>query len=57
MKKNIYVDKEGFIDLNLFKEFVDVSKVKFYTLKTNKDKTLHLKFYDKNKKLIKIAKS
>jgi hypothetical protein len=54
--KTITVDKDGIICLYSFRDFIDTSKVEFYELKLNKDKTLTLKFYDKNKKLVKPNK-
>jgi hypothetical protein len=44
---------DGFINLHDFKDFVDVGRVVYYTLKHKKDGTLTLKFYDKKEKLIK----
>lgn len=52
----VTVGKNGFIPLDTFAEFIDVTKVKFYDLKVNKDKTLTVKFYDKNKKKLKLLK-
>lgn len=53
MSKTIKVDKDGILDLYCFSDFIDITKVKFYTFKTNKDLSLIVKFYDKNRKLIK----
>jgi hypothetical protein len=50
----VTIGKNGFIPLDTFSEFIDVTKVKFYDLKVNKDKTLTVKFYDKNKKKLKL---
>lgn len=59
MKKNVKVQKEGFIQLSDFADLVDTKKVKYYTIDAVHDaeystKTMVavLKFYDKNKKLI-----
>jgi hypothetical protein len=53
MAKVIKVDKNGMVLINNFEELLDVSKVAFYSLRANKDKTLTLKFYDNKKKLVK----
>ena len=53
MALTIKVGKDGFIKLSEFKTLIPVSKVKYYSIKENKNKTLSLKFYDRNKKLIK----
>lgn len=50
----ITVGKGGLVPLETFASFLDVSKIGYYSLKANKNKTLTLKFYDKKKKLIKI---
>jgi hypothetical protein len=51
---------DGFIQLEQFKDLVDISKVKYYTLEVTEDYTekqdsrsLVLRFFDKNKKQIK----
>lgn len=54
MAKTIKVDKDGFVVLSDFSEWLDISKVKFYKLKANKDKTLHLTFYDNKRKKMKL---
>lgn len=51
--KTINVDKDGFIFLSSFREWLDTSQVEFYSYKLNKDKTITLKFYNKKKKLVK----
>lgn len=53
MNKIIKVDRDGGVALNYFVDLLDVDRVKFYNVKLNKDKTLTVKFYDKNKKLVK----
>ena len=50
------IEGDGFIPLDVFRSFVDVDSVHYYRLKVNKDKTITLKFYDKNKRLIKLDK-
>lgn len=57
MGKNlsIKVSKSGHVSLDTFKDFLDISKVIYYSLK-HKDGNLTLKFYDKNKKLVKPYK-
>lgn len=52
----IKLDNQGRLKLDEFKNFLDVTKVVYYKLETLKDKTLSLKFYDKNKRLIKPKK-
>lgn len=47
--------KDGFLDLEDFKDFVDVKKVKSYTLEAvqdDSDVALILKFYDKKGNVI-----
>jgi hypothetical protein len=44
--------KDGFVPLESLKEVIDISKVQWYSLK-EKDGCLHLKFYNKQKRLIK----
>lgn len=44
-----------FLDINDFKSLVNIKKVAFYELNEEND-SLSLKFYDKNKKLLKIKK-
>jgi hypothetical protein len=51
--KIVTADKNGMILLKDFTEFLDMSKVKFYSLKINKDKAISIKFYDNEKKVIK----
>jgi hypothetical protein len=48
----ITISKEGFVSLKKFETLLDISRVKFYTLK-EKDGSIHLKFFDKNRKVIK----
>jgi hypothetical protein len=52
MSKTIRVDKDGMVLLKDFEDFLDIDKVKFYSLKVNKDKTLTLKFFDSKKKTV-----
>lgn len=56
MGLNIKVKEDGFINLSQFKKFIDISKIVYYHLNHNVDKTLTLKFYDKEQKLIKPYK-
>lgn len=49
----IKVQEDGFVNLDEFKNLLDISLVVYYKLTIKKDKTISLKFYDKNKKLIK----
>jgi hypothetical protein len=51
----ITVPKSGFITLEKFKEMVDISKIVYYSL-DEEDGNLKLRFYDKNKRLIKPKK-
>jgi hypothetical protein len=53
MKTVIAVNKDGTVSLNKFKDILNIAKVVYYKVKENKDKTLILSFYDKNKKKIK----
>jgi hypothetical protein len=52
MSKIITVNKDGSVYLKDFEKFLDISEVKFYNLKYNKDNTITLKFYDSKKKLV-----
>jgi hypothetical protein len=47
---------EHYIDLKDLSDLVDVKKVKFYEMKIKKDKSVRLKLFDSNKKLIKLKK-
>lgn len=49
----INVDKDGYVTLSDFSPYMDVSKVTYYLVKIKKNGTIKLKFYDKNKKLVK----
>jgi len=51
--KIVKVDRDGGIAMNHFVGWINVDRVKFYSVKSNKDKTLTVKFYDKNRKLVK----
>lgn len=53
MAKTIKVDEFGYIELSSLKEYVDINKVEFYKMKVKKDKSIHIKFYDGKKKLVK----
>ena len=53
VSKIITVDKDGIVLLSCFRDWLDISKVEFYNMKINKDKTITVKFYDKKKKLVK----
>lgn len=56
MSKIITIGKDGFVDLTEFKDIIPISLVKYYSVKANKNKTLMLKFYDKDQKLVKPIK-
>lgn len=47
---------EFYFDLEDLKEFIDIEKVEFYSLEHKEDKTIVLKFFDKDKNEIKVAK-
>ena len=51
--KTVKVDNNGVVLLSAFSEWVDVKRVKFYSLRVNKDKSLTLKFFDRNRKQLK----
>jgi hypothetical protein len=53
MAKSIKVDKDGMVMLSAFYDWLDISKVKFYNVKFNKDGTITIKFYNSKKKLVK----
>jgi len=53
---NVKVDKNGKILLSAFSGWVDVKKVKSYTLTLNKGNTIVLKFYDKDRKIVRPYK-
>jgi hypothetical protein len=55
MSKIINITDEGFVSLEAFKDFLDISKVSYYDLKVT-DGILVLKFYDKNRRLIRPYK-
>jgi hypothetical protein len=48
----INVSESGFVDIEHFKDFIDISRVSYYNLKQNGD-IITLTFYDSKKKLIK----
>lgn len=51
-KNGFVVDKNGFVFIEDFKDLLNVEIVQYYTIKTRKDKTVVVKFYDKNRKLV-----
>ena len=51
------IGKDGFVALDHFNIFLDITRVEYYDLKESKDGTLILKFYDKNEKLIKLKRN
>jgi hypothetical protein len=53
MSKTIKIGMDGFVLIEEFSGWIDVSKVKFYSLTFNEDKSIVVKFYNKNKKLVK----
>lgn len=53
MHKKIVVSMGGFIRIEDFSDLVDTNRVVYYKLKVDKDKTLTIKFYDCQKKLVK----
>ena len=46
-------DGEAYFDLEVFKDIVDISKVEYYQIKTQKNGNTIVTFYDKKKKVIK----
>ena len=52
-KTVIRLNEQGKFPLSSVSGFVDILKVKYYSIKNNKDGTLTLKLYDKNRKLVK----
>ena len=52
MNKIIKVRRGGFVSLKEFSDFFDISKIVTYTIKVNKDKSVSIKFYDSEKKLV-----
>ncbi len=46
-------DRYGRIALSHFLELIDIRKIKKYSIRQNKDKTITIKFYDKQDKLVK----
>lgn len=49
------IPSSGFVPIEEFKDLLDISKVMYYSLEVS-DGILKLKFYNKNKKLIKPYK-
>jgi hypothetical protein len=52
MTKIITVGKDGFVYIEDFRDIVNIDIIAFYRLKTKKDGSVVLKFYDKKKKLV-----
>lgn len=50
----IKVDSDGAVNLEEFKDWLDINRVVYYNLKHKKDGKLIIKFYDKKRKLIKL---
>lgn len=48
---------EVFIDIKIFKDLFDITKIKAYSLEVNPDKTLSLTFFDENNKKLKPKKA
>lgn len=46
-------DGEHYIDINDFKDIVDIDKVEYYKLESKDDGTLIVTFYDNDKNIIK----
>lgn len=51
--KTVSTDERGFIRLDAFSGWINTGKVKYYSMDINEDRTVTVKFYDKNKKLVK----
>lgn len=49
----VTVPKSGILDIKLFDKMLDISQIVYYSFKENRDGTLHLKFYDNKRKVIK----
>jgi hypothetical protein len=47
------VRNDGFLFIEDFSNFIDIERVVYYSIKANKNKTLKIRFYDKDEKLIK----
>ena len=46
---------EFYLDLNDFRDLIDIKKVRYYEIITQEDqKTLKIKLFDENKQLIKL---
>jgi hypothetical protein len=56
MSTIITVDKDGCVPLWYFADILNTDKVEYYKIKAEKNGTLIIKFYDKNKRLIKPYK-
>ena len=55
--KTVTVDERGEIPLAAFEDFVDIDKVKYYSLELREDKSIIVTLYNKNKKKIKLRKT
>ena len=53
--KIITVKKDGLVDIENFSDFLDTTKIHYYSIKSTKDMAAVIRFYDKNRKLIKIS--
>ena len=53
MAYTITLKENGFVNIEDFRGFLDVDKVKFYKLKHNEDGTIIIRFYDKKRRLVK----
>lgn len=47
----VHVDKNGYLNLDVFADFVDITKVEYYSMETCDD-SFKITFYDKDKKKI-----
>jgi hypothetical protein len=56
MSTVITVDKDGCVPLWYFAHILNTDKVEYYKIKAEKNGTLIIKFYDKNKRIIKPYK-
>jgi hypothetical protein len=53
MAKTIKVGKDGRVEMSNFKDILNIEQVVYYEVTPNKDETITLRFFDKNKKLVK----
>lgn len=56
MPKIIKTDKKGRFNLEDFRDVIDVDNIEYCSYTPNKNGTLIIKFYDKNKKIVKPYK-